>query len=258
MGGERGGVGRDAGLDDLDVVDAGRVPGAQVDRPPHAGSDEARAPVPAVVIAGLPRKGTDPLVAHAAVFALIVGGRRVVAQGRQQFQAFGDRRTEQDAQGIVAGDDVVLDIGRPGAEHVVGLQDQDLIDIDVGIGVEAFEKELDMLAREGLGVDVEPRPVFPVLFVDPLLVVFVGAVKRILDLVIGQQVGMDRARHRRGQPSVAVGLAEGPCLAQFAVDKGRFVTGRFRLRRLGQGGRRGQGKAGAGDMQEGAFIEIEA
>ena len=64
------------------------------------------------------------------------------------------------------------------------------IEIDVCVSVETFEDELDVFALERLWADCENGSVFPIFLFDPLLLLFVIAIKRIVNQFVGKQIGV--------------------------------------------------------------------
>ena len=68
-----------------------------------------------------------------------------------------------------------------------------LVEIHPRVSVETLEDEFDVLACERLRVDSESGSVFPIFFVDPLLLLLVIAIKRIVDQFIGKQISVNAA-----------------------------------------------------------------
>ena len=129
-------------LEHLHVVEPRCVPGLQRHRPPDAAGDEARAPVPAVVVGRLARPHADHLL------ALVVGGGQLVAElvvGRLDLR---DRRREAHENVVVARLEVAFHVGAPAPEHVVGGQHRRAVHEHLGERVEAGEHQLDALARQ--------------------------------------------------------------------------------------------------------------
>ena len=66
--------------------------------------------------------------------------------------------------------------------------------------------------RERLWRDAERRSVFPVGLADPLLLLFIVAIKRIVDQFVGKQIGVNAAWYGRVVPVRFPDLAELPAL----------------------------------------------
>src|SRR5208283_2518726 len=101
-------------------------------------------------------------------------------------------------------------------EHIVGGEDELVVQIDFGIGVEALEDEIDVFAGKQIGRSLERGAIFPIGVLDPLELGFVVAVVGIGDQIVVKQVQVDAAGNLRGTPDrifsrgVAGELAEFP------------------------------------------------
>ncbi len=198
--GQCGLIGADAVLRDMQIGDAQRVPAFQTHRFPDAGGDIARSPIPAVVITGLARE-----VLRHRIFRLVAVRRRVVARELERHrlhrrQQARDRRMQDDAQFVAARLELALRGQAPGAEHIVGRGDFPAVEVDVGKRVEAVENEILMRELQRRRIDVERRAVFPIGQPDPLQFRLVRADVGVDDRAVGQQIGVDIARHRRVLP----------------------------------------------------------
>ena len=187
-------------LAQLQVGDAQRVPALQANGPPDAGRHVARAPVPAVVVAGLAHE-----VRRHRVGRLVAVGRGVIARELVRHrldlrQQRGDRRMQHDAQLVAARAQPDLDRNAPGPEGVVGAQQLRAVQVDVGERVETVEDEVAARARERGGRRIEVRAVLPVGEAYPLQARFGRADIGVGDQVAGEQVGVHGAGHLRRVP----------------------------------------------------------
>src|SRR5208337_3425930 len=89
----------------------------------------------------------------------------------------------------------------PFAKHIVGGEDELVIQIDFGIGVEALKNEINILAGEQIGRDLECGAIFPVGILDPLEFGFVVAKVGIGDQIVVKQVQVDAAGNLSGTPN---------------------------------------------------------
>ena len=158
-------------------------------RTPDAAGDEARPPVPPVVVGRLAGEHREHLG------RLIVRRRQRVAEPIVGRLGHRDRRAKVHDHRVGAGDDPRLDVGAPGAKHVVRRQHPRPVDRHLREGVEALEDDLDPVTPQQRGVGDERRPVLPVGALDPLQRLFVGAVKRVGDLPGPQEIRVDAPRH---------------------------------------------------------------
>ena len=133
-------------------------------------------------------------------FSLIVGCGELVFDLRHQRQNFVNRRAKHNSQSVVADFQRRLRVNSPGAKHVVCVQDQLLVQVNSGVSVEALEDELHILSFERRRSNSESRPVFPISLADPLLLLFVVAIKGILDQFVCEQIGVNAAGHGRVVP----------------------------------------------------------
>src|SRR5208283_5352230 len=89
----------------------------------------------------------------------------------------------------------------PLAEHIVGGEDELVVQIDFGIGVEALEDEINVFAGEQIGRGLESGAIFPVGILDPLELGFVVAKVGIGNQIVVKQVQVDAAGNLRGTPN---------------------------------------------------------
>src|ERR1043165_1620281 len=134
------------------------------------------------------------------LLALIVRRGKLVVDLRHHRQDLVDGRAKNDAQTVVAGLQRWLRVDAPGAKHVVGTEDQLLVEIDLRVRVETFEDELDVSPCQRRRSDFERRLVLPILLVDPLLLLLVVAIKRIVDQLVCEQVRVDATGHGGAVP----------------------------------------------------------
>ncbi|MNV76314.1 hypothetical protein D3C71_1696560 [compost metagenome] len=83
---------------------------------------------------------------------------------------------------------------------VVGLQQRLAVEGDGGEGIQAFERQLGVRARQGRRIHIESCAVLPVGQADPLQPGFRRTHVRIGNLPLRQQIGMHRAGHLCGTP----------------------------------------------------------
>ncbi len=201
-------------LHEIGVVYPYAAPRGDGDGAPYARCQQAWSPVPSVMVPGLAGERRYFLVQQAAVLALVVGGRVVIGQGIVFGQVGLDRGVEKDAQGVARGLDETFDIGPPCAEHVVGPDDERVVEIDIRIGVEPMAGQHDVLPPHGVVRHVESGLIDPVLLVNPLHAPFVELQERVIDDVVRHQVGVHHSRHRGRIPVVEPRLMEPPSLAE--------------------------------------------
>ncbi len=136
-------------------------------------------------------------------------GRQADGHGLHFRQHELDGRMEDDAQRVRAGMKLVFGRDSPVAEHVVGFQNFAVVQIDVGIGVEAREVEVDVTARESGGVDIELGAVFPVGETDPLQRFLVVAIEGIGNLLVAEEVHLNEAWDFSVAPLIDAGMIGG-------------------------------------------------
>ena len=187
-------------LADEDIVDSGIIPGFHIYRPPDAGGDEAGAPVPSVVVTSFAGEYADFLIEYSAVLGLVVAGFILVRQGVPLGNIHFDGGVEIDFQYVLTGFQVGLDAGFPFAEHVVGFQYLLLVQVYVGIRIQSFEDEVDVLPSHHFGGELEGGLVYPVFFVNPLHAALVEAEERVFDDFVVHQVGVHHSGHGGGIP----------------------------------------------------------
>ena len=89
----------------------------------------------------------------------------------------------------------------PDAEHVVRGEYLDAVDIDLRGRVEAVEDQVYVGPRQQGRSGIEVQPVLPALIFDPLQPGFVVPEERVGNLLIGQQIKVNVARHGGRQPT---------------------------------------------------------
>ena len=127
-------------------------------------------------------------------------------------QCLFDRRTETDMKPVFATAQQLLHRDFMTDKHIVCLEQQRPVEIDIGISVKPFKRHHRPVAGKlfiGYG---EYHPVFPILILHPLDSVFIGAPKRIGNHLMPQQILMHRAGNRGRQPFVRTGLRKHPAL----------------------------------------------
>ena len=84
-----------------------------------------------------------------------------------------------------------------------------VVQIDVGIGIEASEVEVDMTARKSGGVDIELGAVFPIGETDPLQRFLVVAIEGIGNLLVAEEVHLNQAWDLSVAPLIDAGMIGG-------------------------------------------------
>jgi hypothetical protein len=166
-------------------------PGFEAEVAPEAGGDEARAPVPAE-LAGL-------FAQHGGAAEGVVEFLRLVLRAEPGHGPGG--AGEMEAELVAAGAQPAADREAQRHKHVVRAGNLTAVEINRGERVEPVADELHFLGGEQGGGDAESRAVFPVMLLDPLEAKFVGAVKRIGNQAVAEQVAVDAAGHSRGPPA---------------------------------------------------------
>ena len=202
----------------MEIVDAEIVPRNELDGLPDAECDVAGAPVPSVVVWGFASVGIGGDAFFADDLDLSDGGqadRHCLHLRQHQL----DGRMEDDAQGVGAGMKLVLGGDSPVTEHVVGFEDFTVVEIDVGVGVEAGEVKVNVSAGESGGVDIELSAVLPVGEADPLKGFLVVAVEGVGDLLIAQEVHLNQAWDFSIAPLIHAGMVGG------SFERAEFPSG---------------------------------
>src|SRR6202022_3825440 len=125
-------------------------------RPPDALSDEARSPIPSILIRSLPRVGSGSDILFVAAILGRDGGQNV-AQRLYIGQHLRDRRVKYDAQNIRARLQQRLGRDPPASKHVVRLQYRMVIDVNIGKRIQTLEDQINMLTRQLPGFDLKRR-----------------------------------------------------------------------------------------------------
>jgi len=204
LSGEVGDFSGDVELRNVEVGDARGVPGFQASGAPDAAGDEARSPIPTIFIGGLAEVGFLGGVGLLSPF--IRGGN---------FGGSLDGRRKNNAKLVGARLQERLHGNAPLAEHIVGGEDEIVVQIDFGIGVEALENEINILAGEQIGRSLERGAIFPIGILDPLELGFVVAIVGIGNQLVVEQIQVDAAGNLRGTPNRIFGRSCGGELTEF-------------------------------------------
>lgn len=187
-------------LCDADVDESVVAPGFETDVAPDAGSDEARSPVPAKLALLFAQYG-------AAAYGIIAFGWTVFeADGTDGFECAG----KDEAEFVGAGAEQGFYVEAVAGEHVVSDGHLAVVEVEGGKGVEAVGNELNVLFREERWRDVEASAVFPIAFLNPLQIEFVGAVEGIRYETRGAQIGVHATWHTSGKPRATRAFAKHP------------------------------------------------
>ena len=190
LSGKVGNFSGDVELRDVEVGDAGGVPGFQSSGAPDAAGDEARSPIPAILEGGL-----------AEISFLCDVGLLPPFIRSGNFGGSLDGRRKDDVKLVCARFQERLHRDAPLAEHVVGGEDELVVQIDFGIGVEALEDEINIFAGKQISRGLERGAIFPVGILDPLELGFVVAIVGIGDQIVVKQVQVDATGNLRGTPN---------------------------------------------------------
>ena len=175
-----------------------------VDVAPDAGVGQPRAPVPAE---------------HAMRLAQVRKANRAVLRAvgaalRVSLLDVAVRRIEFDLDLVFALDGDVLDVHDPRPVHVVGVEHALSVDGDVRDGVQALAGQEQRVGRE-VGLGQRKRTAVEVVLLHQVKrLQLVGAPEGILHAAGVEQVGVDRAGHRGGQPLRFIRRAHLPCAVQ--------------------------------------------
>ena len=85
------------------------------------------------------------------------------------------------AQNVCAGLERALARHAPSAKHVVCVEQRKIVEPDICVSIEAVKHQLDLFSLEQCGCGVERGLVLPIRFSDPLQLLFVVAIERIVD-----------------------------------------------------------------------------
>ena len=124
-------------LPDVYSRDPGVIPGFEPDRTPDAAGHKARSPIPPILEGGF-----------ADVGLLFGSGLVAPLVGRSHFGGRLDRRWKQDHQRVCALLEKGLHVHAPFAKHVIRGQHELAVEIDLGVGVEPLEDQIDVAAPE--------------------------------------------------------------------------------------------------------------
>ena len=98
----------------------------------------------------------------------------------------------------------------------------ELVEIDVGVGVESVENQFTIVGGQFSLGGHERCLIHPVLFVHPLHCALVEAEKRVLDDLVGHEVGVHCAWHGGRIPDFGTSLPELPSVVNVALRHGRI------------------------------------
>src|SRR4029077_2479560 len=109
-----------------------------MDRPPDTFSDEARSPIPSILIRSFTRVGSSRDIFFVAAVLARDGGQNVALRLyiRQNLR---DRRMKYEAQNIRARLQERLGCDPPASKHVVCLQRRTVIDVNIGKRIQTLE-----------------------------------------------------------------------------------------------------------------------
>src|ERR1700716_4248345 len=131
----------------MKVLNAKGIPCLDVDRPPDAFSDEARSPIPSILIGSFTRVGSGRDIFFVAAILGRDGGQNVALR-LYIGQHLRDRRMKYDAQSIRARLQQRLGRDPPASKHVVCFERRMVIEVDVGKRIQTLEDQINMLTRQ--------------------------------------------------------------------------------------------------------------
>ena len=189
-----------------DGCDAYAGPGVDADLAPDAGVGHVDAPIPAEGIARL-----------ADLVEGVVFGVRIVATGLFHVVGFTHGGCEGDGQFVGAVSEQTAHIPTVGTVEVAGGGDRAAVQCDVGDGVEAVGHQVVTVGAVILPIETAGES--PIDIADPLLLVLVVAVERVVDQTGVEQVKRGLSRHSGRN---ARGERRAQCLGSgFRVDGGQ-------------------------------------
>ncbi len=213
-----------------DRVDARPTPAFDRDRPPNAGGDHVRSPVPAEVAGGL---------AHHGVWVRVGLGPAAESVHRRRGDL--ERRVELNHQRVRANHEDVAHIEAIAPVLVGDLAYQRAVERDRGRGVKTVAGEVVpglVMARP-----VEPQFVAPAAASDPGQRLLVRAQVRVGDRPGSKQIGVDDPGHHRGidpaddvRGDRSAGCGDAPSTVELATDHRASTCARARTARSSSSG----------------------
>src|SRR6202451_4628553 len=113
---------------------------------------------------------------------------------------------ENYAQRILTGFQQRLCRDSPSAEHIVGMENRLIVEVDVGKRVQPIEHQINMVVPDRRRIDLKCSLVFPVGQSDSLQAEFVIPIKWVRDEIVVQKVGVYHARNLRRMPLLDGGI----------------------------------------------------
>src|ERR1700687_510444 len=98
----------------------------------------------------------------------------------------------------------------PMTEHVVGVDDHLIVEVDVRQRVQTIKHQIDMVVAKRGGVSLKHSLVLPVGQTDPLQAELVIPIEWVGDKAVTQQVGLHHARNLRRMPLLDIGFVGVP------------------------------------------------
>ena len=127
----------------------------------------------------------------------------------------GENGVKADVQGVPAGTEPLGDLHRPGAEHVVRLEERAAVETDFGQGVETRKNQKEPLFRLDPQGGLEIEAIDPCRFGDPGQLVMAAVGVGLRDLTVLMEIPVDAARDGGPAPGVSrAGSAELPSPVQ--------------------------------------------
>ena len=114
------------------------------------------------------------------------------------------------SQRVRAGHRETLCVHPPGAKHIISADQEFIVKKYVRVGVQPFKDQLQVRSLEHLRREVNGGLIFPIGLAYPLQLLFVVAIKRIIDQLVFEQVSMYATGNARRVPLVFAGLTELP------------------------------------------------
>ena len=227
---------------DAKIVDARGIPRLQAGGAPDADIDDARCPVPAILVFRLADigGGLNPL-RLVTIGRVILAGQGMLLGQHHRLERL-DRRGEGDDDLVRARLQQRLGIGPPATMRIVRRQQALSVDRNGREGVEPVEHQVQVIAAQHLRCHVQTGAILPPGQARPLDRGLVRTLIGIGDDVGGDQVLLHAARHSRGQPVRRLGMRAGGGGVLRIDPHLPAVERRHRLLR-GQGGE-GQGERG--------------
>ena len=112
---------------------------------------------------------------------------------------------------------------RPGPEHVVGTQDETVVEVDIGVGIESFEHQLCLRGFTLTLVTGECTPVLPCFLGHPLHLVLHAAHVRVRYLPVVHQIRIGTPGNLSLPPGAGSDFPEGPVIQHKRLPGGMPV-----------------------------------